>query len=93
LSQVQAEDKEGKDKARTDGQIQENTEKAVLEAMDRTEGSKYALKFQGQGSKIYKAASAVSGRAGGRAVFKQAAGWISAKDPGQPHCSVRKALA
>jgi hypothetical protein len=48
-------------------------EKAVLEAMNRTEDKKYTLKFQGQSSKIDKTASAVSSHPGVRVIFEEAA--------------------
>ncbi|MDR1086507.1 MAG: ATP-binding protein [Deltaproteobacteria bacterium] len=88
--QVKVKDKEGKDKALTNEQIQKNMEKAVLEAMDQIEGNKYALKFQGQGNKIYKAALVVSGHADVRVAFEEAASWTLMKDPGQPYYSVKK---
>jgi hypothetical protein len=64
-------DKGGKDKVLTDEQIQEDMEKALTTAMVKTEKNKYTLKFQGQGNKIYKAALAVSGRAGVRVALKR----------------------
>ncbi|MDR1085583.1 MAG: hypothetical protein LBP22_12205 [Deltaproteobacteria bacterium] len=52
----------GKDKDLTAEQIQKNMEKALAAAMVQIEKNKYTLKFQGYGNKIYKTASAVSGR-------------------------------
>ncbi|MDR1084728.1 MAG: PD-(D/E)XK nuclease domain-containing protein [Deltaproteobacteria bacterium] len=54
-------DKDGKDRDLTDEKIREGMEEALTAAMKQVEDRKYALKFQGQGSKIYKTALVISG--------------------------------
>jgi hypothetical protein len=59
----------------TAGQLKERMQKAAEVALSQIEEKRYTLKFQGDGSKIYKAALVVGDYMDILVVFKEASNW------------------
>ncbi|MDR1084085.1 MAG: PD-(D/E)XK nuclease domain-containing protein, partial [Deltaproteobacteria bacterium] len=64
-------------------EIRQKKEEAVKEAMNQIEEGKYALKFQGRGSKIFKTALVIAGRNDVLIVFEEADNWTLELDPSE----------
>ncbi|MDR1083442.1 MAG: ATP-binding protein [Deltaproteobacteria bacterium] len=63
---------------------------AAKEAMTQIEDKKYALKFQGQGNKIYKTALIIAGRNDVLVIFEEAKNWTLELDPSKNYYGVQE---